>query len=460
MRKLLTGGTVVTGQASIKADILIEDEKILAIGSTTELAQKFPEKAETIDVAGCLLFPGFIDAHTHFDLQVAGTVTADDFASGTKAALCGGTTTILDFATQYKGETLHQGISNWQAKARGCSSCDYGFHLAICDWNPAVEQELQAIVAEGVTSFKLYMTYDTKVNDRETFQILRRLKELGGIAGVHCENDGMIAALQQEEVAAGRMSVASHPKTRPEPAEAEAVNRLLRIAQVVDTPVIIVHLTCEESLKAIREARARGQKVYVETCPHYLLLDDSVYELPFAEAAKYVCAPPLRKQKDQEALWQALAQEEIQTMSTDHCSFTTEQKALGKDDFRKVPGGMPGVENRGVLIYTYGVAGQKITAQQMCRLLSENPAKLYGLYPQKGALEPGSDADIVVLRPGVKETLTAAQQTQKVDYTPYEGREVCAQIAKVFLRGIEAAVDGKVVRTNLGRYCPRKKFAL
>ena len=455
MKILLSGGAVVDGTGARTADVLIAEEKILAVGEKITPGQA--TGAEQIDVSGCLLFPGFIDAHTHFDLHVAGTVTADDFTTGTKAALCGGTTTVIDFATQYKGETLEEGLQNWHTKAYGKASCDYGFHLAICDWNARTNKELESIVDAGVTSFKLYMTYDTKVNDKEIFQILRRLKQLGAIAGVHCENDGMIAALQQEKVEAGELTVASHPLTRPSIAEAEAVNRLLRLAQGAEAAVLVVHLTCAEGLKAIREARKRGQKVYAETCPHYLLLTDDVYKLPFAQAAKYVCAPPLRKNEDQAALWEALKQHEIQTISTDHCSFTMAQRELGKNDFRKIPGGLPGVEQRGVLMYSYGVVTGKITLGQMCRLLSENPAKLYGLYPQKGSLKVGADADITVLRPGVSGVITAKNQSQNVDYTPYEGFKTSCRVERVFLRGQEVVAKGKVIKDKQGRYCSRKK---
>lgn len=456
MKKLLTGGKIVSGTEVKLADILLEDEKIVAVGNN--IPENLTASAEKVDVKGCLLFPGFIDAHTHFDLHVAGTVTADGFATGTKAAICGGTTTVIDFATQYKGETLHQGLENWHKKADGQASCDYSFHLAICDWNDGSDKELDSIVAEGVTSFKLYMTYDTKVNDKEIFQILRRLQELGAIAGVHCENDGMIAALQQEQVKAGKLTIASHPVTRPAIAEAEAVNRLMRLAQGAAADVMVVHLTCAEGLQAIREARKRGQKIYAETCPHYLLLTDEHYNQPFEEACKYVCAPPLRKTADQDVLWEALQNNEIQTISTDHCSFTLAQRELGRSDFRKVPGGLPGVEHRGILMYTYGVEAGKITLEQMCRLLAENPAKLYGLYPQKGSLTVGADADIAVLRPGVKGIITAAEQIQNVDYTPYEGFETAVQVERVYLRGQEVAVKGKVTKELQGHYCPRKKL--
>ena len=456
-RKLLKGGTVVSGSGCVPADVLIEGEKIAAVGTGEEIGRLLDGDTQVCDVSGCLLFPGFIDAHTHFDLHVAGTVTADDFETGTRAAVRGGTTTIVDFGTQYAGETLAQGLKNWHGKAEGKCSCDYGFHMSITDWNPSVSREIDDMMAEGVSSFKLYMTYDTQVDDQTIFAILRRLKEAGGLTGVHCENSGMIAALQAEAKAAGRMGVSSHPATRPAAAEAEAIGRLLRLAEVADIPVMVVHLTCKAGYDVIMEARRRGQTVYAETCPQYLLMDDSLYELPGMEGAKYVCAPPLRKREDADCLWRALAAGDIQTVSTDHCSFTTEQKLLGRDDFTRIPGGMPGVETRGVLLYTYGVDQGRISLERMCQVLSENPARLYGMFPRKGLIAPGSDADIAVLRPGVEDVITAADQLQNVDYAPFEGTRVTARVEQVFLRGGRVVEDGRVVAERTGKFVKRSR---
>ena len=454
MQILLKGGTVVSGDGCRETDILIQDEKIQVIGQDLAV-----DADEIIDVTGRLLFPGFIDAHTHFDLHVAGTVTADDFASGTQAALAGGTTAIVDFATQYQGETLEEGIANWHKKADGKASCDYGFHLAITDWNSQASADVPKIMEDGVTSFKLYLTYDTMVNDEELYEILVRLRETGGIVGVHCENDGVIKALVKAEKAAGHNAVSCHPKTRPAAMEAEAVARLLKIARVAEAPVIVVHLSTKEGLTEILHARKDwNQEVYVETCPQYLLMDDSRYQLPGFEGARYVIAPPLRKPADQEALWKALSDGGIQTVSTDHCSFTLKQKELGLSDFTKIPGGMPGVETRPLLMYTYGVCEGRVTLPQMCRQLAENPAKLYGMFPQKGVLAPGSDADITVLNPNAETVLTAAGQVQHVDYAPFEGRKMKAKVEKVFLRGTLAAENGKVTREGLGRYVKRGRY--
>lgn len=453
MKTLLKGGTVVSGNGVTAADVLMEDGKIQAVEKGIEAGE-----AKVIDVSGRLLFPGFIDAHTHFDLHVAGTVTADNFDTGTKAALAGGTTMIIDFATQYQGESLEKALENWHKKADGNASCDYSFHLAISDWNPSVSKELEKIIDDGVTSFKLYMTYDEMyLNDKRIYQVLKRLKEAGGIAGVHCENKGIIEALVEEEKAKGNFTVNAHKKTRPAAVEAEAISRLLKIADLADTPVIVVHLSSGAGYQEVKYARERGQEVYLETCPQYLLFDEGVYDLPGFEGSKYVIAPTIKKQTDSNRLWNALRKDQIQTVSTDHCSFTTGQKAAGKDDFTKIPGGMPGVEARPALMYSFGVLEHDLKLEQMCRLLSENPAKLYGAYPQKGAIAPGSDGDIVVWNPDIRWTMSVENQVANVDYCPFEGIEVKGKAELVFLKGRLAAEDGHVVLEKTGSFVPRKR---
>ncbi len=455
MKLLLQNGTVVNGQESGRKDILIEGETICRVGKDIPSG----EADETVDLEGKLVFPGFIDAHTHFDLEVSGTVTADDFASGTIAAIAGGTTTVVDFATQNKGETLQEALENWHRKADGKSSCDYGFHMAISDWNEETAAQIEDMIKAGVTTFKLYMTYPAmKLNDGEIYEVLKRLQDMGGIAGVHCENADIIDALIREAKKEGRLDSDTHPKVRPARLEAEAVHRLLVTARTAGTPIIVVHLTCEEAYREIEKARAEGQEVYTETCPQYLLMDDSLYEQGGAEAAKYVISPPLRKKKDQECLWKALKEERIQTVSTDHCSFTTEQKAMGKEDFTKIPNGMPGVETRGTLLYTYGVREGKISLEQMCRLLSENPAKLYGMYPEKGCIAPGSTADLVVMDPEKEAVISVESQHYAMDYAPFEGRKIKGCIDKVYLHGTLVVDKGAVQIEKAGRYVPRKKY--
>lgn len=298
MKLLLQNGTVVNGQESGRKDILIDGETICRVGKDIPSG----EADETVDLEGKLVFPGFIDAHTHFDLEVSGTVTADDFASGTIAAIAGGTTTVVDFATQNKGETLQEALENWHRKADGKSSCDYGFHMAISDWNEETAAQIEDMIKAGVTTFKLYMTYPAmKLNDGEIYEVLKRLQDMGGIAGVHCENADIIDALVREAKKEGRLDSDTHPKVRPARLEAEAVHRLLVTARTAGTPIIVVHLTCEEAYREIEKARAEGQEVYTETCPQYLLMDDSLYEQGGAEAAKYVISPPLRKKKTRNA---------------------------------------------------------------------------------------------------------------------------------------------------------------
>lgn len=456
MKILLKGGTVVNAAGSEKADVLIEGEKIVKVATDIVC-----DDAKIVDVSGKLLFPGFIDAHTHFDLDVCNTTTADDFYTGGRSALRGGTTMVIDFACPNKGETLQYGLDLWHKKADGKTACDYGFHMTIDDWNKGIIEELPKMFDAGISSFKMYMTYPAMmIGDEDMFKALQKMKELGGIAGVHCENAGVIDALIAEKKAAGELSPASHPLCRPSLLEAEAVGRLLKMAAVADVPVVIVHLSSEDGLKEVLAARERGQKVYVETCPHYLIMDDSLYSKPDFEGAKYVCAPPLRKKQDNEALWSGIAQGEIQTVSTDHCSFTLKQKDAGREDFTRIPGGMPGVETRGVLLYTFGVAAGKISAEKMAEVLAEAPAKLYGAYPRKGHIAEGADADIVVYDPNVDGLITAQDQVANVDYAPYEGTKTAGHIVQVWLRGKLSVEEGKLLGEPEGKYIPRGKCIL
>ena len=458
MRTLFKGGTVVSGTGTKRADLLVEDEKIVEAGKNLKT-----DADRVVDVSGCLLFPGFIDAHTHFDLDVCNTTTADDFYTGSRAALRGGTTTVIDFACPNKGESLHYGLDLWHKKADGRTFCDYGFHMTIDDWNESIRAELPDMFAKGISSFKMYMTYPAMmVGDRDMYWALKELKSLGGLCGVHCENAGVIDGMIAERKNSGQFSPACHPLTRPPYLEAEAVSRLLRIAQAAEAPVVIVHLTNQEALKEVQHARDRGQKVYVETCPQYLLLDDSVYfNEDYSQAARYVCAPPIRDKSQQALLWKALRRGDIQTISTDHCSFTLEQKDAGREDFTKIPGGLPGVETRGELIYSYGVAAKRISAQRMCLALSENPARMYGLFPRKGHLRPGADADIVVYDPGASHVIRADDCVANVDYNPYEGFVTAGGIRQVWLRGNLAVENGKVLdETPQGRYMARGKCSL
>lgn len=457
MAQLFKGGTVVTGQEMKLADILVDQGIIQVVGPAIEVAGI--ADLQVTDVSGKLIFPGFIDAHTHFALPVSGTVTADDFESGTKAAISGGTTMIIDFATQYQGETLDQALDNWQLKAGESCSCDYSFHMAVSDWNETVSENLVSMIRRGVTSFKLYMTYDQMyLEDKVIYQVLQRLNEVGGITGVHCENKGLIEALVSAEKKAGHLGCDAHPRTRPDLVEAEAVGRLLKIAGLAKAPVIVVHLSTGAGLAEICHAREQGSRVFVETCPQYLLLDETLYEQPEFRDGRYVISPPLRKKENQEILWQAIRSGQIQTIATDHCSFTLEQKSAGRGDFTKIPNGMPGVENRPVLLYTYGVGDGRITPPQMCRILSENAARLYGVYPRKGTLQAGSDADLVIWDPEAEWEITAGNQVSRCDYSPFQGFRVKGRAEQVYLRGTLAARDGNVVNEYLGTYIARGKW--
>ena len=451
MELLIRGGRVVTPQRSFSADILVRDGKFAQIGEGLPA-----EGCPVYDASGCLLFPGFIDAHTHLQMDNGVTVTADDFASGTAAALCGGTTTILDFATQDRGDTLAHALETWHRRADGHCSCDYGFHMAIVDWNPAVSREVAALAEAGVTSFKLYLAYDNlRVSDRQVYEVLKRVGEVHGIVGAHCENGDLVNALVAGYLSQGKRTPDYHPLSRPDFVEAEAVSRYCYLATAAGVPVHIVHLSTRLGLEEARRARSRGQRVYLETCPQYLTLEDSVYSRGF-ESAKFVCSPPIRKPADRAALWQAVSQGEIDSVSTDHCSFNLRgQKELGREDFSKIPNGMPGLEHRPAVIYTHGVTQGRITENQMAALLAENAARLFGLYPRKGVIAPGSDADLVVWDPAARWTITARTQHHRCDNTPYEGMEMRGRAKAVFLRGRLAAENGEPVHTGLGVYIPR-----
>ncbi len=450
---VLKGGNVVTATDNFISDVRIENEKIVAIGDNP-----VQENDEVIDVSGYYLLPGGIDCHTHFDLSVGSTKTADDFTSGTRAAIVGGTTTIIDYATQYKGETLSEALDNQFKKAHDCY-CDYGFHMGITDWNDCTREEMALLVNKGITSFKLYMAYknNLQVDDGVIYQVLKRSKEIGALVTFHCENGDVIDVLVKEAKANKHYEPIYHAKTRPEIVEKEAISRVIHLAKLADAPVYIVHLSTQSGLFEIVNGRKNNITIMAETCPQYLLLDDSYYE---RDGAKYVMSPPLRKIKDSSALWMGIGSGEIDTIATDHCSFNFKgQKDLGIDDFSKIPNGAPGVEDRLGLIYTYGVLEGKISLSQMVEITSTNPAKIFGLYPQKGTIEVGSDADIIVWDPEYETTIKASHQTQNVDYNPYEGFKRCGRVAYGFLRGKKIVKDGVIINNEpLGKFLQRKPF--
>ena len=451
MGKILKGGYIVNGTSMYKSDVRIEKEIITEIGLNL-----YSENDEIYDVSDKILFPGFIDSHTHFDLEVSAGITADNFNTGTKAAITGGTTCILDFATQNKGETLNVALDNWHKKAESKSSCDYGFHMAISDWNDNVKKEIDDMIREGIPSFKLYMTYDAMyLDDKKILGVLKKIKEVNGLVGVHCENKGIIDFLINCCRERDDLKPVNHYLTRPDIAEAEAVNRLIYLASVTGTKITIVHLSSKKAYEEILRAKDKGIEVYVETCPQYLVLNNDKYINDKQQCLNYCIAPPLRDKEDSEALWNALLKEDIQFIGTDHCSFTTEQKMQGINDFTLVPCGMPGVELRPSLIFTYGVLQRKMTYSQMCRLLSENVAKIYGLYPRKGCISVGSDADIVVWNPDISWISTKNNQVSVADYNPYDGTELYGAPDTVFLRGEVVCEKGVVKKENMGKFIPR-----
>ena len=459
MRTIIQNGTIVSDTAAFRADLLLEDGVVKAVGAGLSAPD-----AQVIDASGKYVLPGAVDVHTHMDLQAGAHRAVDDFYTGTVAAACGGTTTIVDhMAFGPKGCSLWHQVEEYHRLADGKAVIDYGFHGVLQHVDERVLREMGELAdREGITSFKAYLTYDDRLDDGALFQVLRQAKEDGIVIPAHCENDGVVNYLRGWYKAQGLTQPIYHARSRPARCEAEAVSRLLRIAQAADAPVVIVHLTNREALLEVDHARKRGQTVYVETCPQYLLLDESVYfNEDYSAAARYVCAPPLRDKAEQEHLWKGLRRGAIQTVSTDHCSFTLAQKDMGREDFTKIPGGLPGVETRGELLYSYGVAKRKISAAQMCRVLSENPARLYGLYPRKGVLRPGSDADIVVYDPGASHVIRAEDCVANVDYNPYEGFVTAGGIRQVWLRGRLSVEDGKVLaEAPAGKYMARGKNSL
>lgn len=450
---IIQHGTLVLPDGLMQGDIAFENGVITRIAPAIEAGAG----DAVCEAAGCLVFPGFIDAHTHLDMDSGTTVTADDFASGSRAAACGGTTTLVDFATQERGGTLRDALDAWHRKAEGKCACNYAFHMAVTDWNEQTRAELPQMFERGVTSFKAYYAYDNlRLDDAQMYDLLSALRPFGGVLGVHCENGTLVNRLQREQLEKGVTGPAGHPASRPPVVEAEAIRRLCAVAKLADSPVHIVHLSSAEGLEEVRRARAAGQKVWVETCPQYLLLDESRYHLEGFEGAKYVMSPPLRSPADREALRAAVLGGEIDTISTDHCSYRfSDQKALGRDDFTKIPNGAPGIEHRPALIYTSFVASGLMSAAQMCRLLSENQAKLFGMWPHKGQLAKGADADITVWDPQARWVIRAEAQHQNVDYTPYEGFEAAGRARAVYVGGQLAAKDGEPSGASAGRYVKR-----
>ena len=451
--KVIQRGTVVTSDDTYRADVGIAGEKIAAIG----LALEAPE---TIDAAGKYVMPGGVDVHTHLEMPFGGTVTADDWQSGTTAAVCGGTTTLIDFAIQDFGKSLRAGVDVWFGRAEGKAAMDYAFHTIIRELKESHLQEMDALVREGITSFKLFMAYPGvfMVDDATIFRALLRTKENGGLVCMHAENGGVIDTLVQRALAEGHREPKWHALTRPMGAEAEATRRAIALAEMAGVPIYIVHLSAGEAMEEVRRARERGFPAFAETCPQYLFLSDEEYERPGFEGAKFVMSPPLRPKGNEERLWNGLKTDALQAVSTDHCSFCMkEQKELGKDDFSKIPNGAPGIETRLMLLYDGGVGRGRITLNRFVELVSTRPAKIFGLYPRKGSITVGADADLLIWNPQAKWTISAKTHHMNVDYNPYEGREVTGLPEQVLLRGKVVVKDRKFIgKVGQGEFIARQ----
>jgi dihydropyrimidinase len=459
MRKLIRGGTVVTASDTYQADLLIEGEKVVAIGKDLEA-----DGAEIIDAGGCYVFPGGIDPHTHLDMPFGGTVTADDFETGTRAAAFGGTTSIIDFCLSNKGQSLREAIAIWHEKARGKAAIDYGFHLMIAEANDQVLEELEYVVAEeGIVSLKVFMAYKNvlQADDETLFKTLIRARELGALVQVHAENGDVIDYLTKRALAEGQTDPVFHALTRPPEAEGEATGRAAALTALADSQLYVVHVSCAQAVQQIAEAREKGWQVFGETCPQYLTLDVSYLEKPDFEGAKYVWSPPLREKWHQEVLWNALQSGILQTVGSDQCSFNFKgQKELGKGDFTKIPNGGPLIEDRFGVIYSEGVHKGRISLNQFVDVIATKAAKLFGMFPRKGTIAINSDADLVIFDPGATRILSAATHHMNVDYNPFEGMKVHGEVVSVLLRGEFVVRDKQFVgRPGDGQFIKRARFS-
>ncbi|MBI3670122.1 MAG: dihydropyrimidinase [Acidobacteria bacterium] len=456
---VIKNGTIVTATDTYASDLGITDGKVAAI------MQGLPAESagQVIEAAGRLVLPGGIDVHTHLDMPFGGTTSADDFETGTIAAAFGGTTTLIDFAIQYKGQSLRQAFEAWRKKAEGKAATDYAFHCIITDLGAAQLEEMGQLVREGVSSFKLFMAYPGvfMLDDATIFRAMSQAAQHGGLICMHAENGGAIDVIVQRALAEGKRAPKYHALTRPTTAEAEATARAIALAEMAGAPVYIVHLSCNEALEKVREARDRGLPVYAETCPQYLFLSLENFDVPGFEGAKYVFTPPLREKWHQEKLWQGLVKDTLQVVSTDHCPFCyKEQKELGKDDFTKIPNGGPGIEHRLSLIYTGGVHGKRFSANRFVQLVSTAPAKLFGLYPRKGTIAVGSDADLVIFDPNEEQVISAKTHHMRVDYSMFEGIRVKGVPKTVLSRGRVVIEGGRFVgRPGAGQFVRRQTFA-
>ena len=449
---LIRGGTVVTSRHTVAADVRIEGETIREVRAGISA----PSGAKVIDASGLYVMPGGVDPHTHLDMPLGDITSADDFETGTRAAAFGGTTTIVDFATQSRGSKMRSALDAWWKKAEGRACIDYGLHMIVTGLGATGLADMDAMVREGVTSFKLFMAYPNSlmVDDATIFQALSQTASNGALICMHAENGGVIDVMVARALAEGKTAPLYHALTRPPRAEAEAVHRAIALAEIAGVPIYIVHVSSEDALVEVRRARDRGLPVFAETCPHYLLLSLEELERPNFEGAKYVLTPPLRPKQHQPKLWEGLKNNDLQVVSTDHCPFRfADQKILGRDDFTKIPNGGPGIENRLQLIYHYGVNAGKLSLNRFVDLTSTAPARLFGMYPKKGDIAEGGDADLVLWDPNEAHTISAKTHHMRVDYSMFEGFQVKGNARTVLSRG-EVIVDrGRFLgKPGRGRY--------
>jgi dihydropyrimidinase len=455
---LIVNGTVVTASDTFQADIGIDGGKIVAIGD------KLPRDRarKTIDAKGKYVFPGGIDVHTHLDMPFGGTTSSDDFETGTRAAAWGGTTTLIDFAIQGKGETLRGALDTWMKKARDKAITDYAFHCIVTDLPDSQLSEMGAMIKDGVTTFKLFMAYPgvLMLDDGSIFKALQQTAKHGGMVCMHAENGSAIDVIVKQALAEGKTAPKYHALTRPTTAEAEATARAIALAEMAGSPVYIVHLSCNDALEKVREARDRGLPAYAETCPQYLYLSLENFDAPGFEGAKYVFTPPLREKWHQEKLWQGLKNDQLSVVSTDHCPFCfKEQKELGKGDFTKIPNGGPGIEHRMSLVYSGGVAAGRFSVNRFVEIVSTTPAKLFGLYPRKGTVAVGSDADLVVFDPNREHTISANTHHMRVDYSMFEGIKVKGMPDLVMSRGRVLVENNEFSgKPGSGQYLKRAQY--
>jgi dihydropyrimidinase len=439
MRSLITGGTVLSSRGASAADVLIDGDQIHAVARPdSDVVASWRENCDrVIDASGRYVLPGGIDAHTHMEMPFGGTFASDDFQSGTRAAAWGGTTTIIDFPVQKKGSSLRESLDAWHGKADGRCAIDYGFHMIMSDVNEQSLKEMDGLVGEGITSFKLFMAYPGVfyATDGEILRAMQRAADNGALIMMHAENGIAIDVLVEQALGRGQTDPAYHGLTRPPDLEGEATARAIRLAGVAGAPLYIVHLSCEEALTAVAAARTQGRNVFAETCPQYLFLSHEDMEKPNFEGAKYVCSPPIRPAYHSPKLWNGLRTDDLSVVSTDHCPFCfVEQKEMGRGDFSKIPNGIPGVEHRIDLIYQGVVAGE-ITLQRWVEVTSTTPARMFGMYPRKGEIAAGSDADIVIYDPNATQTLSASTHHMSVDYSAYEGKQLTGKVQTVLSRG-------------------------